>query len=81
MTKDLYPMFDNGLYYGKGIMLYDFDKINKTNNIWIGHSGGSENYKAVVLYDTQSRIIMAISINENIPAESVAMRLMELIEE
>ena len=81
MTEDLYPMFDNGLYYGKGIMLYDFHEINKTNNIWIGHSGGTENYKAILLYDTQSRIIMAISINENIPAESVAARLMELIEE
>ena len=81
MMKDLYPMFDNGQYYGKGIMLYDFNKINKTNTVWIGHSGGTENYKAILLYDTKSKMIMAISINENIPAQAVAYKLMELMNE
>ncbi len=79
MMKDLYPMFDKGHYYGKGIMLYDFNEINKTNNVWIGHSGGTENYKAILLYNTQSEIIMAISINENIPVQAVAYKLMEVI--
>ncbi len=79
MMKDLYPMFDKGLYYGKGIMLYDFNEINNTNNILIGHSGGTENYKAILLYDTKTKIIIAISINENIPVESVAYKLMEVI--
>ncbi len=79
MMKDLYPMFDNGQYYGKGIMLYDFNKINQTNTVWIGHSGGTENYRAILLYDTKSKIIMAISINENIPAQAVAYKLIELI--
>jgi D-alanyl-D-alanine carboxypeptidase len=82
MMKNLYPMFDdNHRYYGKGIMLYDFNKINNTNNIWIGHSGGTENYKAILLYDTKSKIIMAISINENIPVEAVAYKLIEVINE
>ncbi len=81
MMKDLYPMFNNGQYYGKGIMLYDFNKINKTNTVWIGHSGGTENYKAILLYDTKSKMIMAISINENIPAQAVAYKLMELMNE
>ncbi len=79
MMKDLYPMFDKGLYYGKGIMLYDFNEINQTNNSWIGHSGGTENYKAIVAYDIQTKTIIAISINENIPVEAVAYKLMELI--
>ncbi len=82
MMKDLYPMFNNkGLYYGRGIMLYDFNKLNKTNNIWIGHSGGTENYKAILVYDVKTKVIIAISINENIPVESVAGRLIELISE
>ena len=81
MMKDLYPMFDNkGLYYGKGIMLYDFNKLNHTDNVWIGHSGGTENYKAILIYDVKTKIIMAISINDNIPVESVTARLLELIE-
>ena len=80
MMKDLYPMFGgNHQYYGKGIMLYDFKTVNQTDNIWIGHSGGTENYKAILLYDTHSKIIMAISINENISVQSVAYKLMELI--
>jgi len=31
MMKNLYPMFDKGQYYGRGMMLYDFNKINQTN--------------------------------------------------
>ncbi len=79
MMKDLYPMFGNGQYYGKGIMLYDFNEVNQTKNSWIGHSGGTENYKAIVAYDVQTKAMIAISINENIPVESVAYKLMELI--
>ena len=81
MMKDLYPMFDNGQYYGEGIMLYDFNEINNTETVWIGHSGGTENYKAVLLFDIKSKVIMAISINENIPAEAVALKLIGLIYE
>ncbi len=81
MMKDLYPMFDKGQYYGKGIMLYDFNEIDQTNNTWIGHSGGTENYKAIVIYDIKTKAIITISINENIPVESVVYKLMELINE
>ena len=81
MMKNLYPMFDNGQYYGRGIMLYDFNEINQTNKVWIGHSGGTENYKAILVYDTQSKIIMAISINDNTPVEAVAYKLMEVVNE
>jgi D-alanyl-D-alanine carboxypeptidase len=81
MMKDLYPMFDKGQYYGSGIMLYDFKELNNTYNLWIGHSGGTENYKTIVLFDVKSKVIMAISINQNIPAEAVANKLMEIIAE
>ena len=81
MMKNLYPMFDKGLYYGKGIMVYDINDNNKTNTVWIGHSGGTENYKAIVAYDTQTKSIIAVAINESIPAEAVAYKLMELVNE
>ena len=81
MMKDLYPMFDKGTYYGNGIMLYDFKELNNTDNLWIGHSGGTENYKTIALFDVKSKVIMAISINQNIPAEAVANKLMEIITE
>lgn len=78
MMKDLYPMFDKGLYYGRGIMIYDFNEMNQTNE-WIGHSGGTEHYGAILIYDTKSKVIMAISINEKIPVEAVANQLMKEI--
>lgn len=81
MLTDLYPMFDKGQYYGKGIMLYDFNEINQTTNSWIGHSGGTENYKALVAYDLLTKAIITISINENIPVEAVAYKLMEVVNE
>ena len=81
MMKDLYPMFDKGTYYGNGVMLYDFKELNNTDNLWIGHSGGTENYKTIALYDVKSKVIMAISINQNFPAEAVANKLMEIITE
>lgn len=79
MMKDLYPMFNKGQYYGKGIMLYDFTELDQTNNRWIGHSGGTENYKAIVAYDIETKAIITISINENMPVEAIAYKLMELI--
>ncbi len=81
MMKNLYPMFDKGQYYGRGMMLYDFNKINQTNKVWIGHSGGIENYRAILVYDTHSKVIMAISINDHTPVEAVAYKLMEVMEE
>lgn len=81
MMKDLYPMFDKGQFYGNGIMLYDFKELNNTDNLWIGHSGGTENYKTIAFYDVKSKVIMAISINQNFPAEAVANKLMEIITE
>lgn len=75
MLNDLYGMYDVGMYTGEGIMLYDFGEINQTPQTWIGHSGGIENYKAVLVYDVRTRIICAVSISQNLPAEAVARML------
>jgi len=81
MMTNLYPMFNEGQYYGRGIMLYDFNKINQSNEKWLGHSGGIDDYKAIITYDIKTQIIITISINENVPAESVAYTLFQLINE
>lgn len=77
--KHLYPMFDRGLYYGQGIMGYDFSKINQTDQFWIGHSGGTPDYNAIVVYDVDSRIILALSINNAISATAAAFQLLKTI--
>jgi D-alanyl-D-alanine carboxypeptidase len=79
MFSELYPTYDKGLYYGLGIMMYNFNEINNTPNQWIGHSGGTENYKAILVFDLESQAIITISINTNVPAEAVANSLLDVI--
>lgn len=77
--RDLYPMYDKGTYYGKGVMLFDFNEISHTNDYWLGHSGGTENYRAILLYDTATRAFVAIAVNEHIPVEAIARKMLEQI--
>lgn len=76
MLSDLYPMFGSTQqYYGRGVMVYNFKAIDSTANLWLGHSGGTENYKAILAYDVKTKAIIAIAINDNVSAEAVAYKL------
>ena len=74
-----YTMYDKGLYYGQGIMVYNFEEINQTNEIWIGHSGGTPDYNAILFYDVESQVIVALSINNATPATAIANALLQLL--
>lgn len=74
--SDLYPMFENGMYYGRGIILSDFNEINQTNDYWIGHSGGTEDYRALLVYDVATKAFVAIAVNQRIPVEAIARKLL-----
>jgi len=74
----LYPMFDNGTYYGQGIMLYDIDQGETTIN-WLGHSGGTPNTKAIVAFDLNRQVFVAVAVNADAPAEAIALRLVETV--
>lgn len=80
LLRDLYPMFEKGQYYGRGLMLYDFADLNQSANRWIGHSGGTGNYRSVVAYDLQSRALVAVAINENQPAEALAYKVLGIVQ-
>lgn len=77
--KDLYPMSDKGMYYGRGIMVSDFKELTGTNDLWIGHSGGTETYRALLVYDTATQTFIALAINQHISAEACAMKLLEKV--
>lgn len=77
--NDLYPMFDQGLYYGQGIMAYSFDEIDQSDKFWIGHSGGTPDYNAILFYDVETQVIVALSINNATPAAAVANVLLQLL--
>ncbi|RKR82123.1 D-alanyl-D-alanine carboxypeptidase [Mucilaginibacter gracilis] len=74
--KDLYAMPDAGTWYGRGVMLTDFNEITHTDDLWIGHSGGTQTYRALLVYDTASKTFIAVAINAHISAEAVARKLL-----
>lgn len=78
--KQLYPMFGNGTYYGRGIMLYEVSQDSGSVN-WLGHGGGSPSAKTVVAYDLESNIFVAVAMNADVPAEALAYRLVKVVRE
>jgi len=72
----LYPMFDPGTFYGRGVMLIEFRDGDAPPNVWLGHGGGTPSAKAVVAYDTASRVFIAVAINGDVSAEAAAYRLL-----
>nr|WP_199075977.1 serine hydrolase domain-containing protein [Pedobacter sp. ASV19] len=77
--NDLYPMFDKGSYYGKGVMVTDFSELTGEKKLWIGHSGGTQTYRALVVYDVATKAFVAVSINQHVSVEAVARKLLEQI--
>ncbi|WP_162847045.1 hypothetical protein [Mucilaginibacter gracilis] len=51
-------------------------KINHTDDLWIGHSGGTQTYRALLVYDTASKTFIAVAINAHISAVTVARKLL-----
>ncbi len=72
----LYPMFDNGTFYGQGVMAYDAPGVR-----WLGHSGGTPGAKAVVAYSPSDRVFVAVALNTDGPAEAVANRMLQRLRE
>ncbi|MBC8135892.1 MAG: beta-lactamase family protein [Fibrella sp.] len=76
--KHLYPMFadGSGLFYGRGVMLYEFSDKGHKNN-WLGHSGGMPFLKAVAAYDISTKVFVAAAINGDVSAEATANALLK----
>ncbi|PSK90390.1 serine hydrolase domain-containing protein [Taibaiella chishuiensis] len=77
--RNLYAMPDAGTWYGSGLMLYDFNEINQVNDLWIGHSGGTQTYRALIIYDTAAKTFIALAINQHVSVEAVARKLLSLV--
>lgn len=73
----LYPMFaaDSGLFYGRGVMLYEIADAGRKSN-WLGHSGGMPFLKAVAAYDISAKVFVAAAINGDVSAEATANALL-----
>jgi D-alanyl-D-alanine carboxypeptidase len=74
MTADLYPMFDAGLFYGEGIMVYELP-----DDLWVGHSGGTPGTRAIIAYSFARKTYLAVALTGSGSAESVSNRIFQLL--
>ena len=80
MFEKLYPMFDPGTYYGRGVMLYELPANKKGQvKVWLGHSGGTRGAKAVVAYSVHDRAFVAVALSGDGSAEASANLLLKTL--
>lgn len=75
----LYPMFDGGTYYGRGVMLYDVPDGKGERLTWLGHSGGAPGVKAIVAYSVDANAFVAVALNNDGSAEATANLLLKAL--
>lgn len=71
-----YPMFQPGMFYGLGLMLYDIGD-GPAHFTWIGHSGGAPGVKAVSIYAPDHNVFIAVALTGDGSAEATANLLMK----
>lgn len=79
MTADLYPMFQDGLWYGRGLMVYDVPEPDG-HAVWIGHSGGVPGARALVAFDPERAGIVAVAMTGEGSSEATANLLFNALE-
>lgn len=73
MFERLYPMFDAGTFYGRGVMLYELPAAGGLPaRTWIGHSGGTPGAKAIVAFSPADQAFVAVALTGDGPAEAAA---------
>jgi D-alanyl-D-alanine carboxypeptidase len=71
LFERLYPMFNSGTFYGRGVMLYAFTD-NGTAKTWLGHSGGAPGVKAVVAFSPDAQAFVVVALTGDGSAEATA---------
>jgi len=75
----LHPMFGNGTYYGRGVMLYDVPAADNGRTVWLGHGGGCPGIKAIVAYSADAKAFVAVALNTDGSAEATANLLLKTL--
>jgi len=75
MLAEPYRMFDEPMYYGLGLMLYE-PPTQGPPLIWIGHSGGAPGAKAAMVWSPTDRAYAAVALTGPGSAEAVANALL-----
>jgi D-alanyl-D-alanine carboxypeptidase len=77
----LLPMGEDGLWYGQGVMVFDFRDRGGFDRVWLGHSGGGQGNNAIVLYEPARKAFAAVAVNGDTPAAAVATAMLEVLDE
>lgn len=77
LFERLYPMFDPGLYYGRGVMLYEVPDPEGPARVWLGHSGGTPGAKAVVAWSPYDSAFVAVALTGDGSSEATALLLLK----
>jgi D-alanyl-D-alanine carboxypeptidase len=74
--RTLYPMFDNGAFYGLGLMIYE---PPGTGISWIGHGGGSPGVKALTIWSPAHRAFVSVALTGEGSPEATANLLLQAL--
>jgi D-alanyl-D-alanine carboxypeptidase len=72
MYERLHPMSKTGVYYGRGLMLFESPR-----GPMLGHSGGSGGFRAVVGYLLERDVYVAVMANAEVSLEGTLPRLVD----
>jgi len=76
--QTLYPLHSEFMAHGRGIMVTRAHDSQHTTT-WVGHTGGSTQGQALLLYDLSSETYMAITLNTRAPIEVIARQLLSIL--
>lgn len=77
--EKLHPMNGTEFFFGRGLMAFDVPDPQRPA-LWLGHSGGSPDAKALAVYDVQRRAFIVVTINVQAPAEAMANSLLKALD-
>jgi len=78
MTATLYPMFDQGTFYGLGAMVFDVPDGTR-RLLWIGHAGGTPGASALVIYSPGDHAFAAVALTGDGSAVAAANALLKAL--
>ena len=70
-----WPMFDQPMAYGRGLMLYEVPEPGRPLT-WLGHSGGASGVKAAMVWSPVDQAYAAVALTGTGSAEAVANALL-----
>lgn len=77
----LYPMFNTSDdHYGRGVMVKEWTDAQGRRRRWLAHQGGHPGDNALVAYDPELQVYVAVSLNSDVSAVATANALLQSLQ-